>query len=80
MLSGDSAQTVEAIAHRTGVDEKYGHLLPEDKVRVIGELEQRYGAVAMLGDGINDAGVARVGHSRWAASAATRPWRAPTWC
>jgi Cd2+/Zn2+-exporting ATPase len=55
MLSGDSAQTVEAIAARTGVDEKYGQLLPEDKVRVIAELEQRHGTVAMLGDGVNDA-------------------------
>lgn len=55
MLSGDSAHTVEAIAARTGVDEKYGQLLPEDKVRVIGELEGRHGAVAMLGDGVNDA-------------------------
>ncbi len=55
MISGDSAQTVEAIAQRTGVDEKYGQLLPEDKVRVIGELEGRHGAVAMLGDGVNDA-------------------------
>ena len=55
MLSGDSTQTVEAIAARTGVDEKYGQLLPEDKVRVIGELEQRHGATAMLGDGVNDA-------------------------
>jgi Zn2+/Cd2+-exporting ATPase len=55
MLSGDSAQTVEAIAARTGVDVKYGQLLPEDKVRVIAELEQRHGAVAMLGDGVNDA-------------------------
>jgi Cd2+/Zn2+-exporting ATPase len=55
MLSGDSAQTVEAIAARTGVDEKYGQLLPEDKVRVIAELEARHGQVAMLGDGVNDA-------------------------
>ena len=55
MISGDSAHTVEAIAARIGVDEKYGQLLPEDKVRVIAELEQRHGAVAMLGDGVNDA-------------------------
>ncbi|MBK7367660.1 MAG: cadmium-translocating P-type ATPase [Candidatus Eisenbacteria bacterium] len=55
VLSGDSAQTVDAIARRTGVDERHGQLLPEDKVRVIGELEAKYGSVAMIGDGVNDA-------------------------
>jgi Cd2+/Zn2+-exporting ATPase len=55
LLSGDSPTTVEAIAKRTEVDAHHGALLPEDKVRVVGELEQRYGAVAMVGDGVNDA-------------------------
>ncbi|MFN8588440.1 MAG: heavy metal translocating P-type ATPase [Candidatus Eisenbacteria bacterium] len=55
VLSGDSTPTVEAIARRTGVDERHGQLLPEDKVRVIGELEGKYGSVAMIGDGVNDA-------------------------
>ena len=55
LLSGDSAHTVAAIAGRTAVDEHYGALLPEDKVRVLADLEQRHGAVAMVGDGVNDA-------------------------
>lgn len=55
LLSGDSHQTVEAIARRTGVDEHHGQLMPEDKVRIIGELEEQYGPVAMIGDGVNDA-------------------------
>ncbi len=55
LLSGDSVKTVEAIARRAGVDDHHGGLLPEDKVRVIGELEQRHGSVAMVGDGVNDA-------------------------
>ena len=55
VLSGDNLRTVEAIARQTGVDEHHGQLLPEDKVRVIGELEERYGGVAMIGDGVNDA-------------------------
>jgi Zn2+/Cd2+-exporting ATPase len=55
LLSGDSPATVEAIARRTAVDVYHGALLPEDKVKVVGELEQRYGAVAMVGDGVNDA-------------------------
>ena len=55
MLSGDNDQTVQAIARLAGVDEQHGRLLPEDKVRVIGELERAHGAVAMIGDGVNDA-------------------------
>jgi Cd2+/Zn2+-exporting ATPase len=55
LLSGDSEQTVRAIAQYTGVDEMHGKLLPEDKVRVIGELETRFGRAAMIGDGVNDA-------------------------
>ncbi len=55
LLSGDSIHTVEAIARRVQVDEFHGGLLPEDKVNVVGALEQRFGAVAMVGDGVNDA-------------------------
>jgi len=55
LLSGDSTPTVAAVARRAGVDEHRGELLPEDKVQVVGELERRYGAVAMVGDGVNDA-------------------------
>jgi Cd2+/Zn2+-exporting ATPase len=55
LLSGDSAPTVAAVARRAGVEEHHGELLPEEKVRVVGELEERYGAVAMVGDGVNDA-------------------------
>src|SRR5262249_40904932 len=52
LLSGDSDATVHAIGGQTGVDELHGELLPEDKVRVIGELEERHGAAAMIGDGV----------------------------
>jgi Cd2+/Zn2+-exporting ATPase len=55
LLSGDSVPTVAAVAERTGVDEYHGALLPEDKVEVIAALESRHGAVAMVGDGVNDA-------------------------
>jgi len=55
LLSGDSAPTVDAIAKRAGVDEARGGLLPEDKVNAVADLETRYGAVAMVGDGVNDA-------------------------
>jgi Cd2+/Zn2+-exporting ATPase len=55
LLSGDSPHTVEAIARRTAVDEYHGALLPEDKVNVMGALVRAHGAVAMVGDGVNDA-------------------------
>ncbi|HTM58534.1 MAG TPA: heavy metal translocating P-type ATPase [Candidatus Udaeobacter sp.] len=55
LLSGDHARTVEAIARRTGIDRQFGSLLPEDKVNRIAELESGGSAVAMVGDGINDA-------------------------
>ena len=55
LISGDSVSTVAAIARSAGIDDHHGALLPEDKVRVIGEMEQRHGSVAMVGDGVNDA-------------------------
>ncbi len=55
LLSGDSVHTVQAIAARAGVDESRGDLLPEEKVTAIADLEAKYGAVAMVGDGVNDA-------------------------
>jgi Zn2+/Cd2+-exporting ATPase len=55
MLTGDSAQIAEPMAQRVGVDEVFAGLLPEDKLRIVDELSARYGPVAMVGDGINDA-------------------------
>ncbi|MEW6046727.1 MAG: HAD-IC family P-type ATPase, partial [Bacillota bacterium] len=55
MLTGDSARTAEALARELGLDEVRAGLGPEQKVAAIRELEHRYGAVAMAGDGINDA-------------------------
>jgi Cd2+/Zn2+-exporting ATPase len=45
----------QAIARQVGVDEVYADLLPEDKVRVVKEVRDAYGPVAMVGDGVNDA-------------------------
>ena len=55
MLTGDNKATAAAIAQATGIDEFRAELLPADKVKAIEELLQKYGQVAMVGDGVNDA-------------------------
>jgi Cd2+/Zn2+-exporting ATPase len=55
LLSGDATATARAVADELGVDECRAELLPEDKVAAVEELRARYGSVAMVGDGINDA-------------------------
>jgi Zn2+/Cd2+-exporting ATPase len=55
MLTGDNAQTASGIAASIGVREWRAELLPADKVAAVEELRARYGPVAMVGDGVNDA-------------------------
>ncbi len=55
MLTGDNRGTAEAIARETGVDEVHAELLPADKVTAVEALVAKYGNVAMIGDGVNDA-------------------------
>ncbi|MCO6453519.1 MAG: cation-translocating P-type ATPase [Caldilineales bacterium] len=55
MLTGDNERTAQAIARELGLDEVYADLKPEDKVTKVRELAERYGHVAMVGDGVNDA-------------------------
>ncbi len=55
MISGDNQKTAELIATALGVDEFHAELLPEDKVRLVSELKTKFGGIAMVGDGINDA-------------------------
>ena len=55
MLTGDNRGTADAVARETGVDEVKAELLPEEKVKAVEELVRRYGQVAMVGDGVNDA-------------------------
>lgn len=54
MLTGDNVRTARALAARAGIDDVRAELRPEDKAAAINELS-RAGAVAMIGDGINDA-------------------------
>ncbi len=55
MLTGDSRTTAEALGAELGVDEVRAELMPEDKAGAIADLRARYGSVAMVGDGVNDA-------------------------
>nr|WP_318540440.1 heavy metal translocating P-type ATPase [Terribacillus saccharophilus] len=55
MLTGDNDQTAKAIAKEAGITMYRSNCLPDEKVAEIKELENRYGTIAMVGDGINDA-------------------------
>ncbi|HAF85272.1 MAG TPA: heavy metal translocating P-type ATPase, partial [Sphaerochaeta sp.] len=55
MFTGDSKGTAETVAHALQLDEFRYELLPEHKVAAVKELQKKYGSVAFIGDGINDA-------------------------
>lgn len=55
MLTGDNRSVAENVAQQVRIREVYGDLLPEDKVSVVRQMRQKYGSVAMVGDGVNDA-------------------------
>src|SRR5213594_191608 len=55
IISGDNEATTAALARDVGVDHFHADLLPEDKLEEISHLQEKYGSVAMVGDGVNDA-------------------------
>ncbi len=55
MLTGDNSATALSIARQAGIEDARGDLLPEAKLEAIREMQKRYGATGMAGDGINDA-------------------------
>lgn len=55
MITGDAKLTGEAVAKLVNVDEVFSNVLPEEKSKIVKELQSKYGMTAMLGDGVNDA-------------------------
>jgi Cd2+/Zn2+-exporting ATPase len=55
VLTGDNAAPTRALAEYLGLDGWRASLLPEDKAAAVGELRSQFGALAMVGDGVNDA-------------------------
>ena len=55
LLSGDNKQIADAIAAQCGISRVRHQAMPVDKARIVQELQDEYGTVAMVGDGINDA-------------------------
>jgi Cu+-exporting ATPase len=55
MATGDNERTAKAVAETLGIDEIRADVLPEDKARIIRELQGEGRTVAMAGDGVNDA-------------------------
>jgi Cd2+/Zn2+-exporting ATPase len=55
-LTGDNQQTASSVARSIGIDQVYAELLPEEKLQIIQQLQQKYQTVAMVGDGISASG------------------------
>lgn len=57
MLTGDAADSAQAVAAETGLDEVHARLLPQEKLSRLQAIREKYGPVMFVGDGINDAPV-----------------------
>ena len=55
MLTGDNQGSADHVAKALGIDKVFAHVLPEDKARIIKDLQREGEKIVMVGDGINDA-------------------------
>jgi Cu+-exporting ATPase len=55
MVTGDNQRTARAVAERLGIDDVLAEVLPEGKVAAVRQIQEQFGTVAFVGDGINDA-------------------------
>jgi Cd2+/Zn2+-exporting ATPase len=55
MLTGDNEVTARAVGETAGVDDVRAELLPEEKAETVATLDEEFGGVMMVGDGVNDA-------------------------
>ena len=55
MITGDNQLTADVIAQQLGIDEVVAEVMPEGKVAAVQALRERFGPIAFVGDGINDA-------------------------
>ncbi len=55
MLTGDNKLAAKSVASEIGIDYVYSDLLPQDKLNLLDTVRNKFGDVAMVGDGINDA-------------------------
>ena len=55
MLTGDNKIAAKSVASEIGIDYVYSNLMPEDKLNLLEVIRNKFGSVAMVGDGVNDA-------------------------